>query len=331
MITRNMIKIIILLYLSKSFLSQETYQFPIGKNPYKDRNHISDNVVRIEISPKNNSSPYLGHLYYPETPGKYPWVEFFGGFFGALPSFTYAELISEIVKMGFIVTYTTPHGVISGDGFKNLSVWNDQNQFYKDIGPEIVKNHSNGAVKMDSTLQAQMSHSSGGEILKGLMLLDPNNVKAYYPQDSVYSTKHEDAADAPVYFSSDPVIVVQSTELCSRCCRFDANFAEREFNSYYGYKTKTFGILKDVGHCSVINYLEFQTCKAIHFCNQNEMSFLENKNYIRCVAGVAIAAFTDGMFDDRDDIRPYYTNPDNMCNKYILDGSFLCDGECDNQ
>lgn len=322
-----------LLLQSSTTRAQSTYQFPVGKSPYKDRNHVANSVSRIDLKLNDSfngtyDSPYVGHIFYPDTPGKYPWVDFFGGFFGIFPVLAYQGLIDEIVQMGFILTYTLPHGFVSGDGNTNVTVWAEQNKFYKEIGPELVIKHSDGAVQMDASLQAQMSHSAGGQILKELMIADPGAAKAYYPQDSVFSPPKDAEADIPVQFTSNPVIVVQSTEWCSRCCSFDANHAKRDFESFYGYKTKTYDILQEAGHCSMLNYLELRACKAIHFCKQEDVSYLDNKNHLRCMAGIAVAAFTDGFFEGREDVRPYYTDPAQFCSDYVVPDSFVCEGEC---
>jgi len=236
--------------------------------------------------------------------------------------------ISAVGSTFFNALYTLPHGYVSGDGNTNVTVWAEQNKFYKEIGPELVIKHSDGAVQMDASLQAQMSHSAGGQILKELMIADPGAAKAYYPQDSVFSPPKDDEADIPVQFTSNPVIVVQSTEWCSRCCSFDANHAKRDFDSFHGYKTKTYDILQEAGHCSMLNYLELRACKAIHFCKQEDVSYLDNKNHLRCMAGIAVAAFTDGFFEGREDVRPYYTDPAQFCSDYVVPDSFVCEGEC---
>ena len=88
--------------------SQTTYQFPVGKDPYKDRNHVADSTIQIDLHLGDNNtwnSPYVGHIFYPDAPGRYPWVDFFGGLFGTFPTPVYLDLISEIVQMGFVLTY----------------------------------------------------------------------------------------------------------------------------------------------------------------------------------------------------------------------------------
>ena len=111
--------------------------------------------------------------------------------------------ISAVGSTFFNALYTLPHGFVSGDGNTNVTVWAEQNKFYKEIGPELVIKHSDGAVQMDASLQAQMSHSAGGQILKELMIADPGAAKAYYPQDSVFSPPKDAEADIPVQFTSN--------------------------------------------------------------------------------------------------------------------------------
>ena len=77
----------------------------------------------------------------------------------------------------------------------------------------------------------------------------------------------------------------------------------------------------------MLNYAEKELCRIARICNQEKKSLLDLKTYHRCFAGVATAVFTDAFFQNRADIRKYYTDPTYFCDDYIVDGSFECEGE----
>lgn len=312
--------------------SAETYQFPKNANPYQSRHQVTSDILRIDVrrfdEDDTYNAPHYGHIYYPNKPGKYPWIDFFGGFFGAFPTMIYSDLVKDVVSMGFIITATNLHEAHNADN-SNFTMWNEMNHFYREVAPQIVSDHSQGTVELDVSLHAEMSHSAGGQIMKQMLMDNPLRALAYYPSDPVMQPGTGDLCDEPINFSGKEVVVVEGSQLCSQCCTARSEYTERFWQALTNYRTKTINDVYEAGHCTILNYVEAESCRISGFCKQVPMTRREVNQIHECMAGIAVAAFTDAFFPGREDIRKYYTNSDNFCSStYSALGSFECQGQC---
>lgn len=339
MVATSLIRHFSVLSLSSALVaSTETYQFPKNGNPYQSRNKLTSDILQINIKQFEQNDqldyrmPYFGHIFYPNKPGKYPWIDFFGGFFGSFPSNIYSDLIEDIVSMGFVITASNLHEIHNDQNNDNFTAWNEMNHFFRDNAGQILSDHSkmyaNGEVELDVSLHAEMSHSAGGQIMKNMMMENATRALAYYPNDPVMQPATDDLCDEPIVFSGKEVIVVEGTELCNQCCTAKQDYTNRFFQSMSNYRTKTINQQHDAGHCSILNYLEAESCRITRVCKMEPMSRREVNTIHECAAGIATAAFTDAFFSGREDMTKYYTNPENFCSEtYSALGSFECQGE----
>jgi len=316
-----------------------THFLPVNADPYDKSNNIASRVNSIHIDMAHYGAPENGYIYYPDHPGKYPWIDFFSGFFAAFPELIYDEMIGDIVKMGFVVSYTFPrHGM---DGNDNVTIWLQQNDWYKTHIDTVVQNDSKDrrghVVEVDVTVNGFASHSAGGELVNEVTIHDPRRVKAFWMLDPVMkqnpidnTTSHGWIADEPKLLQDDQTVVVMGTSLCKQCCQHANNFDRRTYDSFQGMKIKTFQFLQDHGHCSCLNYVEANSCRLLGFCEMpGRFTRAELAQVHHCYAGHLVASMTDAFQPERTDTRKYYTDPAFMCpgQIYVADGTFECEGE----
>jgi len=306
----------------------DTYQFPPGKSPYNDRNNIARHMNEIHVTPKNGGSPHDGHIYYPDTPGKYPWIDFQGGMDGMFPEFLYDDLFKDIVYSGFIITYTNPHLLIEHK-MNNFSLWSEQAYFYQNSGPALVQELSQGQVEFDTSNMAIVCHSSGCQPSKEFGNNNGQRVQAFHFLDPVYQFGKEVIATTPVYMQDTQSVVVQSSELCKGCCTTGyADWAGMTFDSFSGGSIKTHQTMANQGHCSPLTYFNAQLCRVVHFCQMPDNITTRGQKHVhKCLAGMMIAQFTDSFFPGRSDIRKYYTEEQYMCDDYLVPDTYQCDGD----
>lgn len=228
-------------------VAQETYMLPLNADPYDTKNRVVDGynaVGSVHVDHEHWGSPENGWIYYPNKAGHYPWVDFFSGFYAEFPERIYDELISDIVKMGYIVTYTFPRqGMKDND---NATMWYNQHKWWRNHASEVVENDVRGRAKitMDNKLNAFGCHSAGCELVKEVTTIDKNLVKAFVFLDPVFKKAgpidHGYIADEPVELTMDQVVVVQGTALCTRCCTHENLFDVRTYESFSGMKIKVF-------------------------------------------------------------------------------------------
>jgi len=307
----------------------ETYQFPVGKSPYQDKNYVARHMNEIHVTPSSYGSPHDGHMYYPDTPGKYPWIDFQGGMDGMFPEFLYDDLFKDLVYAGFIVTYTNPHLLIEHQ-MNNFSLWSEQAYFYQKTGPSLILEDSGDHVDFDTSKMSIICHSSGCQPSKEFANHDPSRVQAFHFLDPVFQFGKEAIADEPIFMAeSGQSVVVQSSELCKQCCSKQyADWSGKTFDSFQGGSVKTYQVMADQGHCSPLGYFEAQLCAKVHFCNMPDSITTRNQKHIhKCHAGMMISQLTDSFFEGRSDIRKYYTDEKYMCTSdYLVPETYKCEG-----
>merc|ERR1719433_212151 len=102
-------------------------------------------------------------------------------------------------------------------------------------------------------------HSSGCSIPLDFSKNLPEFSNAYYFSDPVYGPE---TPDNQLVTTKSQRTITHSTGLCSTCCASDFDFANRTFSWYGDEGLDIYSELEDLGHCSILNYLEGEFCRV---------------------------------------------------------------------
>merc|ERR1712168_716360 len=299
-------------------VSCQTYQ--MDGNPYSKKTDITSKVIRARTTPLHDRPRYLAvDSFYPNKPGKYPLILWLGGMFSIFPDFIYQDVLESLAKKGFVVTY-----MITGQARSNMTRWDDLLDWTLDNVDATVYKNSTGTVQVDTTNIALVCHSSGCDMLKYWMINRPSLVKSFLFLDPVLG---EDTL-IQEYTETNALVTFESSQLCSRCCMWNKDLPELRANINSNV-LNFYSIANNMGHCSMLNYLDVQLCLKTKFCKEDEdwSTIAKVSNYHKCFIGKQSAYFTDAFFN-RPNMRTYYQEADKYCTsyQYTVAGSVECEG-----
>lgn len=261
-----------------------TYQLPVGSNPYDASSNIASKMKSVKIKKyRKNHPPHESNIYYPATNGTFGWIDLLGGLYSELPAIFYTDIIEKFVMKGFIVTYTKfKLNEFSESG--QVEAWQEQHEFYRAAGPDIITEKSGGSVTFDTSRVNMICHSSACAVMKDFAIDNPSYVSGYYFSDPVFQADSE-AIDMPVQLIERQTMLVHSTEQCDRCCQSQNQYAQRTYNSFQGAGVQSYSILTKSGHCSFLDYTMYRLCGISHFCKSKRQSRSEIQQYHSCIQG----------------------------------------------